>query len=305
MIFSVFVLNSVRPMIDLHSHSTASDGCYAPSALVRKAAEAGLTALALTDHDNCGGLLEAQEEAARQGIAFVPGVELNISWPTGEFHLLGLALKTLSPSLRQLIAFLEDGRRTRNELMAEKLRESGVDIRLEELAAAFDTRELGRPHFAAMLVQKGYVKTRQQAFDRYFAKGRPCFVDKAGADLACAVAAIRDSGGIPVQAHPLSMFVSWGKLPEKLAEVHAAGVMGLEAWHPGARVSEAERLEELAHSMGIIATGGSDFHGEKVRSDRRLGFTSGGLKVKDSFFSEELLPLVKELRGNEDLTFRL
>ncbi|MBQ7165656.1 MAG: PHP domain-containing protein [Treponema sp.] len=292
-------------MIDLHSHSTASDGCYSPSELVRKAKQAGLSALALTDHDNCSGLMEAQEEAGRQSLAFVPGVELNVAWPTGEFHLLGLALKTISPSLRDVIAFLEEGRMRRNELMAEKLRESGVDITVDELRAAFDTKELGRPHFAAMLVQKGYVKTRQLAFDKYFAKGRPCFVDKAGAELSVAVAAIKDSGGIPVQAHPLSMFISWGKIPEKIDEVKAAGVMGLEAWHPGARVSEAERLEELAHGLGMIATGGSDFHGEKVRADRKLGFSSGGLKIKDFFFYEELLPLVRELRGSEDLSFRL
>ncbi|MBP5464232.1 MAG: PHP domain-containing protein, partial [Treponema sp.] len=196
-------------------------------------------------------------------------------------------------------------RARRNEEMARKLRESGVEISIEELRNAFDTNELGRPHFAALLVQKGYVKTRQLAFDRYFAKGRPCFVDKAGADLSAAVAAIRDSGGIPVQAHPLSMFVSWGKIPDKIAEVQAAGVMGLEAWHPGARISEAERLEELAHSRGMLVTGGSDFHGEKVRSDRRLGFSSGGLKLKDSFFFDELLPRVKEIRGSEDLSFRL
>lgn len=291
-------------MLDLHAHSTASDGCYSPADLVRKAAAAGLSVLALTDHDTCGGLLDAQEEALRQGLTFVPGIELNIAWPTGEFHLLGLALKTLSPSLRDIIAFLEEGRARRNEAMVEKLRENGVEISIEELRNAFDTNELGRPHFAAMLVQKGYVKTRQLAFDRYFAKGRPCFVDKAGADLSAAVAAIRDSGGIPVQAHPLSMFVSWGKIPDKIVEVQAAGVMGLEAWHPGARISEAERLEELAHSRGMLVTGGSDFHGEKVRSDRRLGFSSGGLKLKDAFFSEELLPRVKELRGSEDLTFR-
>ncbi|MBP5157730.1 MAG: PHP domain-containing protein [Treponema sp.] len=290
-------------MVDLHSHSTASDGCYSPSELVSKAVASGLSVLALTDHDNCSGLLEAQEAAGRQGLTFVPGIEINIAWPTGEFHLLGLALKTLSPSLRDIIAFLEDDRNRRNEAMAQKLRENGVDIRVDELRTAFDTKELGRPHFAAMLVQKGYVKTRQQAFDKYFAKGRPCFVDKEGADLATAVAAIQDSGGIPVQAHPLSMFVSWGKIPDKIAEVKAAGVMGLEAWHPGARISEAERLEELARSLGMIATGGSDFHGEKVRSDRRLGFSSGGLKIKDSFFYEQLLPLVRKLRGNEDLSF--
>ena len=292
-------------MVDLHAHSTASDGCYSPSGLVRKAVQAGISVLALTDHDTCGGLLEAQEEALRQGLTFVPGVELNIAWPTGEFHLLGLALQAVSPSLQDIIAFLEEGRRRRNEAMAEKLRENGVEISIEELRNAFDTNELGRPHFAAMLVQKGYVKTRQLAFDKYFAKGRPCFVDKAGVDLSAAVSAIRDSGGIPVQAHPLSMFVSWGKIPDKIAEVQAAGVMGLEAWHPGARISEAERLEELAHSRGMLVTGGSDFHGEKVRSDRRLGFSSGGLKLKDSFFFDELLPRVKEIRGSEDLSFRL
>lgn len=292
-------------MIDLHSHSNTSDGTYSPAELVRKAAQKNLRVLALTDHDTAGGLLEAQEEAARSGITFVPGIEINIKWPTGEFHLLGLALKTVSDSLRYIIHFLEEGRLRRNEEMTAKLREAGVDITLEEVRRQFDTKEIGRPHFAQVIMEKGYVKTRQQAFDKYFAKGRPCFVERDGADLYSAVKAIKDSGGIPVMAHPLSIFVSWGKLPDRLAEIQKSGIMGLEAWHPGARISEAERLEALAHQMGLVATGGSDFHGEKVRKDRKLGFTSGGLKIKDSLFYDELLPLVKQVHGSEDLSFSL
>ena len=156
----------------------------------------------------------------------------------------------------------------------------------------FGTHNLGRPHFAALMVEKGLVKYRQQAFDRYFARGRDCYVDRTGADLAMAVRAIKNSGGIPVQAHPLSIYVGWGKLEETIKGIRDKGVMGLEAWHPGIKVGEAKRLEELAHNLGMIATAGSDFHGEKVRADRKIGHTAGNKKIDDRFWEEELKPIL-------------
>ncbi|MCR5763936.1 MAG: PHP domain-containing protein [Treponema sp.] len=290
-------------MIDLHSHSTASDGTFTPRELVKYAAEKKLKVLALTDHDTTDGLMEAQQEAKVQGITFVPGIEINIAWPTGEFHLLGLGLKKVSQELKDTIEFLKDGRIQRNVQMIEKLRQEGIDITLEELQQRFNANTLGRPHFAQLLVEKGIVKVRQQAFDQFFAKGRPCFVDREGASLTDAVKAIKSSGGIPVQAHPLSMYVSWGKLEDKIIEIQQSGVQGLEAWHPGARVAEAERLEEMAHKLGMIATAGSDFHGVKVRADRHIGETSGAKKIDDRFWEEELKPALLRIHGDDDLTF--
>ncbi|MCR5218628.1 PHP domain-containing protein, partial [Treponema sp.] len=224
-------------MIDLHTHSTASDGTKSPSELVRYAFSKGINIMALTDHDTTAGIEEAKKEAAaivKEGhdFIFIPGIELNIQWPTGEFHLLGLGLKETSPELKEIEDYLEDERKNRNIKMAEKLQAAGINITIEEVEQSFNTNMIGRPHFADCMVKKGFVKTRQEAFDRYFAKGRPCYTDRKGADLEECCRAIKSSGGIPVQAHPMSMYVSWGKMEETLRRIRNAGVMGLEAWHP-------------------------------------------------------------------------
>lgn len=286
------MLSFLTNMIDLHTHSTASDGTYRPAALVSLAAKKGIAVLALTDHDTTAGLAEAQEAARKENITFVPGIEISVDWPSGEFHLLGLGLKTTSQELRYIIEELCAERMARNQKMVQKLNEAGVPLCLDDVMRSFETQNIGRPHFAAVMQQNGFVKTRQEAFDRYFAKGRPCFVDRKGVDLAKAVSAITASGGIPVQAHPLSLYIAWGKMEETMALVKEAGVQGLEAWHPGARLAEAERLEALAHTLGMICTGGSDFHGESVRADRHLGFASGKRPIPDRLWSQELFPLL-------------
>ena len=290
-------------MIDLHTHSTASDGTFSPAELVHYAAEKKIRTLALTDHDTVSGISEAQESAKKECITFVPGIELSIEWPTGEFHLLGLGLTHCSPELKSAIDFLEQERINRNLQMAEKLRENGIDISYEEVQQRFNTKNIGRPHFASLMVEKKQVRSRQVAFDKYFAKGRPCYVDRKGVALSDAVHAIKQSGGIPVQAHPLSIYVSWGKMEETMKSIVDTGVMGLEAWHPGARISEAERLTELAHRLGLIATAGSDFHGDKVRADRHIGYSAGGLKIQDRFWDEELRPALEKLHGHSGLKF--
>lgn len=277
-------------MIDLHTHSSASDGSLSPAQLVDYAASKGVSVLALTDHDTTDGLQEAAAQAQKANITFVPGIELNIEWPTGEFHLLGLGLKSVSPSLFSIISYLQDERNTRNKKMAFLLQNAGIPITLEEMSERFHTNALGRPHFAQLMVEKGIVKYRQQAFDRYLAKGRPFFVDRAGADLEQAVKAIEESGGVPVQAHPLSLYISWGKMEAAMTGIRDKGVLGLEAYHPGVRVSEGERLEKLARQLGMFVTAGSDFHGEKVRADRHIGYTTGGRKIDDRFWTQELQP---------------
>lgn len=291
-------------MIDLHSHSTASDGTFTPSELIKYAKSKNLRGLALTDHDTTLGLSEAQAQAEKEGLIFIPGIEITVQWPTGEFHLLGLGLQKLSPELKQICKFLKQAREDRNRKMAARLKEEGVNISYEEIKEKFQTNNIGRPHFAQMMVEKGYIKQRQQAFDLYFAKGRPCYIDREGADLEEACQAIKNSGGIPVQAHPLSMYVSWGKMEQTMEGIVEKGVMGLEAWHPGVRIAEAERLEDLAKKMGLIFTGGSDFHGEKVRADRKIGYTAGKRKLDDHFYEDQLLPLWQKTYGLEKMHFQ-
>lgn len=292
-------------MIDLHTHSSASDGIYAPSRLMDYAAQHKVTAIALTDHDSIDGITEAQERAKILGIDFIPGIEISVEWPTGEFHLLGLGLKTASEELLKLISFLRTERDARNRKIAKKLREQHIDITYEEIVEKAGTKTIGRPHFASLLAERGIVKQRKQAFDRFLAKGRPCYVSRTGASLEDAVKAIKTSGGIPVQAHPLSLYVSWGKMEETMAAVKEQGVEGLEAYHPAMRSHEAVRLESLAKKLGMTATAGSDFHGEQVRADRKMGFSAGNMQIEDRFWLEELRPALEAAHGGTDHSFAL
>lgn len=277
-------------MIDLHVHTTASDGQYSPSEIIQKAGEKNISVIAITDHDTVSGNEEAAAAAKKAGITFVPGVELSINFPTGEFHLLGLGLKKISPGFQNILDKVVENRHIRNSQIIDKMRADGVDITLDEMYREFPDTILGRPHFAAMLMKKGIVKHRQQAFDRFLAHGRPWYVKKTGTNLDDAIIAIKESGGAPVIAHPMSLFISWGKLPDTLKDFYERGVVGMEAFHPGARVTECLRLEELAHKIGYFVTAASDFHGEKIRADRKLGHTCGGKKIEDRFWTENLEP---------------
>jgi predicted metal-dependent phosphoesterase TrpH len=279
-------------MIDLHSHSNASDGSLSPAALVREAAERGLFALALTDHDTINGLEEAGREAALRGIRLIPGIELEIEWDRGpgrgfsvphrgEFHLLGLGISRPSPGFLASVAELGRRRESRNREILDRMRELGIEADYEEVRAFSGGASVGRPHFARFLVSRRVVKNMEQAFDRYLGRGKPCYVPKAGLPFDMAAALIKESGGIAVLAHPMSLFVSWGRLPGLLGNLKVRGLDGLEAWHPAARPRACKRLEELGRALGLGITAGSDFHGE-TRPDRQLGITSGGRKIDES-----------------------
>ncbi len=276
-------------MIDLHVHTTASDGQYSPAQIIEKAAEKNIKVIAITDHDTTAGLEEARAAGQQFGVTVVGGIEINITFPTGEFHLLGLGLKEPSPSLNNIVENVIKNRNERNFEMIQKMQADGLGISMEELQADFPGTVLGRPHFAAELVKHGLVKTRQQAFDQYLARGRKWYVPRVCTNLDEAIVAIRESGGVPVVAHPMSLYLSWGRLPDFLFDCYEKGVVGIEAFHPGARVTECLRLEELGRKLGFIITAGSDFHGEKIRADRKLGHTAGGKKIDDKYYNEELL----------------
>ena len=279
-------------MIDLHVHTSASDGQYTPSQIIQKASEKNIKVIAITDHDTTAGIKEAQDEGKKLGITVVAGIEINISFPTGEFHLLWLDLKEPSKSLINIVENVIKNRNERNLQIIEKMNEDGVPITAQELEADFPSTVIGRPHFAAELVKHGIVKTRQQAFDQYLARGRKWYVPRICTNLDEAIVAIRESGGVPVLVHPMSLYLSWGRLPDFLTDCYEKGVAGIEAFHPGARVTECLRLEELGRKIGFFITAGSDFHGEKIRSDRRLGHTCGGKKIDDKYYYEELLRIL-------------
>ena len=279
-------------MIDLHVHTTASDGQYTPAQIIQKASEKNIKVIAITDHDTTAGLEEAKAEGKKLGLTVVPGIEINITFPTGEFHLLGLGLKETSKSLNIIVENVIKNRLERNLQIIEKINTDGIPLTLQELKEDFPDAVIGRPHFAAELVKHKVVKNRQQAFDQYLARGRKWYVPRICTNLDEAIVAIRESGGVPVLAHPMSLYLSWGRLPDFLSDCYEKGIVGIEAFHPGARVTECLRLEELGRKIGFVITAGSDFHGEKIRTDRKLGHTCGGKKIDDKYYFEELLKVL-------------
>jgi predicted metal-dependent phosphoesterase TrpH len=271
-------------MIDLHTHSIASDGSLSPGDLIEEAAKRGLKALALTDHDTIKGLEEAKMAAKAKGIGFIPGIELEILWgqkSEGEFHLLGLGIQRLTPSFMEAVEELSRRRQRRNLEILDRMHELNVNVSYDEVQALSGGHSVGRPHFAALLVNRRIVKNREQAFSRYLGRGKPFYAPKEGLEFERAVEAIKSTGGIAVLAHPMSLYVAWGRLPELVKNLKSQGLDGLEAWHPTAKVRSCRRLEELGKALGLYVTAGSDFHGE-ARPERKLGITAGGRKIEDS-----------------------
>jgi len=267
-------------MIDLHTHSTASDGTYTPTQLVDKALDIGLRALALTDHDTLKGIEEAKI-ASNDKLTFIAGVEVSIEWKNGECHLLGLGVREDSAELNSLLHKLEIERERRARLIAQRLNEAGLEIDYEELTKGVDGT-VGRPHFASYMKEKNIVRTVQEAFDKYLGIGRPFFIEKKNVELQEAISAIKVAGGIPVLAHPMSLYRSWSHLPSIIHSFKEMGLLGLEAWHPGTKLSNCKRLEQLADKLHLAITAGSDFHGER-RVDRQLGRTCNDIIIEDVF----------------------
>ncbi|MDR0638980.1 MAG: PHP domain-containing protein [Spirochaetaceae bacterium] len=274
-------------MIDLHTHSAVSDGSLSPAELIHEAAEKQLHTIALTDHDTIDGIPEAREAAAAldRPIRLIPGVELEIEWPRGEFHLLGLGLTSPSPSLTGLLAEFSQIRQNRNLAMLNKMnRLFGTKAVYDDILTIAGEKRMsvGRPHFASYLIRHHKVKTLELAFKRYLGVGQPLYVRKPGVDFQRAVAAIHESGGIAVIAHPATLYVAIGKIPAVLQGLKDKGLDGVEAWHPNATVHACKRYEAIAVNLGLCVTAGSDYHGAR-RKDRKLGCTAGGLKIDDRF----------------------
>lgn len=281
-------------MIDLHTHSTASDGSLSPTALVHVAALQGITALALTDHDTLAGLSEAEQAAKQEDIRFIPGIEIEISWEPGEFHLLGLGVSKPSPAFMEAIDGLAQKREARNYAIIERMQEAGIEVQYEDILALSGGHSVGRPHFASFMVNRHIVKNHEQAFEKYLAKGKPFFVPRECLELRQALALIKESGGITVLAHPMSLYVAWGSLPSLISNFHEQGMDGIEAWHPNATLRACKRLEELGRSLGMYITAGSDFHGAN-RPDRKLGITSGDRMISEAIL--EAIPPLAEGSG--------
>ena len=260
----------VMNTVDLHCHTTASDGALTPEQLVERAAKLGLQVIAVTDHDSTEGVAAALAAAPRYEIEVIPGVEINTDVPGTEVHVLGYFVDHTDPHLSRELARLRDGRIGRAKRMAEKLAEMGAPVRFERILQIAGEGAVGRPHVAQALLEAGHVTSFEQAFEKYIGRNSPAYVERLKFSPAQACALIRRAGGVPVLAHPV-FFDRYGAikapfdLDALLPELIEAGLMGVEVYYPGYDAVTTEYLIAVARRYGLLQTGGTDFHG--VRAD--------------------------------------
>ena len=272
-------------MIDLHSHTNESDGTFSPAQLIAEAVRVGVTTLGITDHDTFSGYDLACGAARDAGVELICGIELSTKLHGRSVHLLGYFFKPeLLADFRRWILELQAARRDRNVRLIARLRELGFDITLAE-AEARGRGMTGRPHFAQLMVEKGYVKDLREAFDEYLDESAKGYVYRHEPLFADGVERIRQAGGIASLAHPVRVK---GDIPALMPELCAAGLNAIEAYHSDHTAAETQLYLELARQNGLHLTGGSDFHGA-VKPGVMLGTGAGNLRIPND--------LVERLRG--------
>lgn len=271
--------------IDLHVHSTASDGTFHPAELVSLALETGLSAFALTDHDSTDGIGEALAAAEGTGLEVVPGVELSTEYNGTEIHVVGLYIdRSCKPFCEHLKTF-RDSRDNRNLKMIVRLQEEGFSITEEELHEKFGDCVLTRAHFARHLVDSGQVGSIPEVFDRYLGSGCKCFVDRPKITPVEAVKLIRRAGGTAILAHPCMYKIPREEIRAMAAEMAEAGLEGIESIYSRSRGDDEAYFTAMAESFGILISGGSDFHGTN-KPDIKLGTGTGNLNIPYSILEK-------------------
>jgi len=266
-------------VVDLHTHSTVSDGSDTPEQVVALAAKAGLSAVALTDHDRLDGIPAARASASEAGIELVSGCEISCQHE-GTMHMLVYFLEPGPGPLQEELTRLQAARRTRNERLVERLADLGLPVTLDELNVEAGDSGAGRPHVAVILVRKGLASSVQDAFDRWLARGRPGYLEKERLDPVAAIQLALASGALPVLAHPLSLGLAPSELEGTVRELAEAGLIGLEAIYGRYRQVERASLAVMAARAKLAITGGSDHHGI-YKPDLTVGIGQGDLQVPD------------------------
>jgi len=257
----------VSDAVDLHSHTTASDGTLAPRELVRLAARHGVRVLAVTDHDSTAGVAEAIDEARElPPLEIVPGLEINCDVPGAEIHVLGYCLDWETEWFQEFLRAQREERRQRVYRIAARLAELGIPIDPAEVFALVKEGSAGRPHVAQVMVDHGYVKSVREAFDRYLSANGPANVPRKRFTPVEAVRIIRRARGVPVLAHP-----GLANRDELIPELVEAGLMGIETFYPEHSAGQITMYREMCRHLGLVATGGSDFHGPSVGGARYPG----------------------------------
>jgi len=266
------------PGIDLHAHTTASDGSFTPTELVEAAHGLGLGALAVTDHDTLAGLGEARAAAQRVGLDLVAGVELSVEDDGGRFHLLGYGFDPANAALAETLTTLRRSRAARNDLMAARMSEMGLPVTMDDVRAEAgeDALVIARPHFARALIKKGIVGSVAEAFEKYLSTGKPLYLPKEVLTPRDAIALIHGAGGVAVMAHPGLVPLDEAAFDARVTSLaQKDGLDGIEAYYSQHSQADTDRFLALATRLGLLVTGGSDFHGT-VKPHVPLGIVFGG-----------------------------
>ena len=265
--------------IDLHIHTTESDGSLTPSQVVHYAKEKGLKAIAITDHDTIHGNEEAIKEGISEGVEVIPGVEISVDYSPGTMHMLGYFITTEDPILNEKLTLLQDSRADRNPRIIEKLNKLGLSLTYDEVVQVSGGGQVGRPHMAQILMKKGYTKSIKEAFDKYLGKGAPAYLDKFRLSAVEAITMITDAGGIPVLAHPSTLYCkSSDELDALVKKLVNQGLQGLEVYYSEHDERKTSSYKLLAKRYNLAITGGSDFHGKNMKGID-LGTGRGKLKI--------------------------
>ncbi|MCX5861624.1 MAG: PHP domain-containing protein [Deltaproteobacteria bacterium] len=273
-------------MIDLHVHTSMSDGTFSPERLVRLAADKGLQAIAITDHDTVAGIGPARTEGAILGVEVVAGVEISTQWPSGILHILGYFVDPENHALLVTLEHLRGGRLERIPKIIDKLRRCNVPISADEVHREAVGGVPGRPHVAEIMVQRGYVRTIQEAFDRYLKKGAPAYVEKVKLPPGEAVDLIVEAGGLAVLAHPYSLNQTEPLFLEQILRgLIAGGLKGIEAYYPKHTIEQTRAFLRLASELDLAITGGTDFHGSN-KPEIQLGVVPGVVGIPYSILTK-------------------
>ena len=274
-------------MIDLHTHSTVSDGSDAPHRIPELAVEAGCSAVALTDHDRLDGVGEARARAEELGITLIAGCELSCVSPAaaGSMHVLVYFVEPTEGALQDKLAELQDVRDVRNRALAQRLEDLGLPVSYEEMQQEAGGSGAGRPHAAAVLVRKGVVGSVKEAFERWLAPGRPGYVERTKLEPADAIVLARQSGSVASVAHPLSLNLDGDDLEGAMRELSELGLAGMECVYGRYSPEEREGLADIARRCDLVVTGGSDHHGS-YKPDLQVGMGRGDLDVPDRALKE-------------------
>lgn len=279
-------------MIDLHMHSYFSDGTMSPEELVVEGHDAGLEAMALTDHDNVAGIPRFLEAANKTGMRAISGCEVSADVEKGALHVLGYGVRHDDPTFQARLNWILAGREERNKEILSKLARAGIPITMEEVKAFAGSEVIGRPHFAAALIARGYARNKRDAFSRYLARGRVAHAERRRLPAEDAVAFIREAGGVASIAHPFSLELDYDDLFDFCAYLKDFGLMGLESYYPEHTPSMTREYVAIADELGLIPTGGSDFHGAAT-PDLKLGRGFGRLNVGCDIFDRISAAMVR------------